>query len=82
MCDVPRSDYTTPERCSSMLEMMIEMAYNNPGSLSEEELKDHMITFVATVGGLIITSIMNSTMKMKLACYRVKTHNLQQSRSL
>lgn len=41
---------TTKERFSTMLEMMIEMALNNPGSLTEQELKYHMITFVATVG--------------------------------
>ncbi|KAI7815162.1 cytochrome p450 [Rhyzopertha dominica] len=45
---IPECNNNSEQRFSSMLEMMIEMAINNPNSLSEADIIDHMMTFVAT----------------------------------
>lgn len=58
---IPECNNNSEQRFSSMLEMMIEMAINNPNSLSEADIIDHMMTFVATVSKLkvLISSVVS-----------------------
>lgn len=76
--DVPTVE--EEERFSSMLEMMIEMAIRNPNSLSDSDIRDHMMTFVATVNAFLTTTMLEITdnsdcILFDLYC-RVKIHNL------